>query len=126
MLDVTNFDDCCNCCEYDKLYINEVGNVILPFYNWDENLKGEINLSETKIDRDFRQYGMVENLCYICQEEVGYKSTLDGDYISYDDDVFNLYLETEFVLAMMKPSDSRYVYYDGVAEIEVLDDIISM
>ena len=127
LLDVTNFDDCCNCCEYDKLYINEVGNVILPFYNWDENLKGEINLSETKIDRDFRQYGMVENLLYISQEEIPYKSTLDcSDYIfSFDDDWLNLYVETDFIVAMMKPEDSRFVYFDGIEEVEV-DDIVCM
>ena len=126
VLDVTNFDDCLECCEYDKLYINEAGNLILPFYNWDEGLKGEINLSETKIDRDFRQYGMVENLLYLAQEQIAYKSTLDGDYISYDEDVLSLYIETEFVLAMMKPEDSRYTYYSGIAEVEVLDDIVCM
>ena len=122
MREVTYLDEYC---EYDKLYINEAGDVILPFYNWNEDLKWEVNLSETKIDRDFREYSMISNLCYICQEEIAYKSTLDRDYISYDEDVFNLYIETEFVLAMMKPEDSRYVYYDGIAEVEV-DDIVCM
>ena len=60
------------------------------------------------------------------QEELAYKSTLDGDYVSYDEDVLSLYIETEFVLAMMKPEDSRYTYYSGIAEVEVLDDIVCM
>ena len=109
-------------CEYDKLYINEVGNVILPVYNYDSDERSEVNLSKTKIDRNFREFGMIENLLYIAQEEIGYKSESDDDYIfSYDDDVFSLYVETDLIATMMKPEDSRYTYYDGVAEIEASD-----
>ena len=124
--EVTWFDDD-NYCEYDKLYINEAGDLILPVYDWDNDIRSEVNLSDTKLDRDFRQYSMIENLLYICQEQIAYKSTFDDDYIfSYDNDVFSLYVPTEFMSFIMKPSDSKYVYYDGVADIEVLDDIISM
>ena len=123
MREVTYFDEYC---EYDKLYINESGNVILPVYNYDDDIKWEVNLSQSKIDRDFREFSMIENLLYIAQEEIGYKSESDDDYIfSYDDDVFSLWVEAEFVGTMMKPEDSRYVYYDGVAEIEV-DEIVCM
>ena len=113
-------------CEYDKLYINEVGDIILPVYNFDADIRSEVNLSKTKIDRNFREFGMIENLLYIAQEEIGYVSMSDDDYIfSYDDDVFSLYVETDFIATMMKPEDSRYTYYDGVAEIEV-DEIVCM
>ena len=125
MREVTYFDEYC---EYDKLYINENGDTILPFYNYDKDIRWEVNLSEIKIDRDFRQYSMIENLGYIAQEEIAYKSTSDGhdDMFSYDEDMLSVYIETGFVSAMMKPNDSRYVYYDGIAEVEVLDDIICM
>ena len=123
MREVTYFDEYC---EYDKLYINESGSVILPCYNYDYDIRWEVNLSDTKIDRDFRQHSMIENLLYIAQEEICYKSESDDDYIfSYDDAVFSLYVETDFIGTMMKPEDSRYVYYDGVAEIEV-DEIVCM
>ena len=117
--EVTYFNDYY---EYDKLYINEAGDVILPVYNYDDDIRWEVNLSETKLDRDFRQYSMIENLLYIVEEEIAYTSTSDDDYVfSYDDDVFSLDIPTDFITAMMKPSDSRYTYYDGIADVEVLD-----
>ena len=127
MREVTYSDEC-DYCEYENMYVNEAGDLILPVYDYDNDIRWEVNLSETKIDRDFRQYGMVENLLYISQEKIPYKSTLDcSDYIfSFDDDWLNLYVETDFIVAMMKPEDSRFVYFDGVADVEVLDDIISM
>ena len=89
-------------------------------------IREELKEVARKIDRDFRQHSMIENLLYIAQEEICYKSESDDDYIfSYDDDVFSLYIETDFIGSMMKPEDSRYVYYDGVAEIEV-DEIVCM
>ena len=124
--EVTYSDDY-DYCEYDKLYVNEAGNVILPVYNYDDDIRWEVNLSQTKLDRDFRQYSMIENLAYISQEQIAYESVSDSDYIfRYDDDVLSLYVETDFVLAMMKPDDSRWVYYDGIAEMEVLADIVCM
>ena len=127
MREVTYSDEC-DYCEYENMYVNEAGDLILPVYDYDNDIRWEVNLSETKIDRDFREYGMVENLLYISQEKIPYKSTLDcSDYIfSFDDDWLNLYVETDFIVAMMKPEDSRFVYYDGVAKVEVLDDIVCM
>lgn len=125
MREVTYFDEYC---EYDKLYRNEAGNVILPFYNFDDDIRWEVNLSDTKIDRDFREYGMIENLAYIAQEEIAYKYVLESrDYIfSYYEDILYVDVETDFMSFMLKPNDSRYTYYDGIAEIEVLDDIVCM
>ena len=127
MREVTYSDEC-DYCEYENMYVNEAGDLILPVYDYDNDIRWEVNLSETKIDRDFREYGMVENLLYISQEKIPYKSTLDcSDYIfSFDDDWLNLYVETDFIVAMMKPEDSRFVYFDGIEEVEVLDDIVCM
>lgn len=52
--------------EWENISIDEKGNVLVPYFNFDDPEEEEqiINLSDTTVDRDFRQYGITENLAW--------------------------------------------------------------
>ena len=52
--------------EWDKISIDEKGHILVPYFNFDDPEEEErlINLSDAGIDRDFRNYGIVENLAW--------------------------------------------------------------
>lgn len=108
--------------EWDKICIDEKGNVLVPYFNYDDNPEeGEqmINLSDVNIDRDFRKYGITENLAW-CIEHLTVESLEDYEYevFGYRGNTINFEIGIELLVKMIKPDASNTVYVDGMVEFE--------
>lgn len=108
--------------EWDNISIDEKGNILVPYFNYDDNPEdGEqiINLSDTTIDRDFRKYSITENYAW-CIENLKVDSLEDYEY-----DVFHCHSDTidfevgiELLVKMIKQDSSDTVYVDGIVVCE--------
>lgn len=108
--------------EWDKISVDEKGNVLVPYFNYDDNPEeGEqiINLSDVSIDRDFRKYGITENLAW-CIGHLTVESLEDYEYevFGYRGDTINFEIGIELLVKMIKPNVSSTVYVDGIVEFE--------
>lgn len=108
--------------EWDKISVDEKGDILVPYFNYDDNSEeGEqiINLSEKVIERDFRNYGIVENLAW-CIENLKVESLEDYEYdvFHYRSDTIDFEIGIELLVKMIKPDSSNTVYVDGIVEFE--------
>lgn len=108
--------------EWDKISVDEKGNVLVPYFDYDDNPEeGEqiINLSDVSIDRDFRKYGITENLAW-CIEHFTVESLEDYEYevFGYRGNTINFEIGIELLVKMIKPNVSNTVYVDGIVEFE--------
>lgn len=108
--------------EWDKISIDENGNILVPYFNYDDHPEeGEqiINLSETVIDRDFRKYSMVENLAWCIENlEVGSLEDYEHEVFGYHSDTINFEISIELLVKMINPDASNTVYVDGIVGYE--------
>lgn len=112
----------CEYHEWDKISVDEKGDILVPYFNYDDHPEeGEqiINLSEKAIDRDFRNYGIVENLAW-CIENLEVESLEDYEYdvFHYRSDTIDFEIGIELLVKMIKPDSSNTVYVDGIVEFE--------
>ena len=108
--------------EWDRISIDDKGNVSVPYFNYDDHPEeGEriITLSDSGIDRDFRKYGMIENIMW-CIENLKVNTLEDYEY-----DVFHFYSDTidfvigaELLVKIIRPDVSDTVYVDGIVVFE--------
>lgn len=108
--------------EWDKISIDEKGNVLVPYFNYDDHPEeGEqmINLSDTTIDRDFRKYSITENLAW-CIENLKVESLEDYEYEVFGchSDTIDFEIGIELLIKMIKPDSSNTVYIDGIVDCE--------
>lgn len=108
--------------EWDKISIDEKGNVLVTYFNYDDYPEeGEqiINLSDSGVERDFRQYGITENLAW-CIEKLKVDSLEDYEYdvFHYRSDTIDFEISIELLVKMIKPDTSNTVYVDGIVVCE--------
>lgn len=108
--------------EWDKISVDEKGNILVPYFNYDDHPEdGEqvINLSDVGIDRDFRNYGIVENLIW-CIENLKVESLEDYEYdiFHYRSDTIDFEVGIELLVKMIKPDSSDTVFVDGIVKFE--------
>lgn len=108
--------------EWDKISVDEKGNVSVPYFNYDDHPEeGEqiINLTELAIDRDFRNYGIVENLAW-CIENLKVESLEDYEYdvFHYRSDTIDFEIGIELLVKIIKPDSSDTIFVDGIVEFE--------
>lgn len=107
--------------EWDKISIDEKGNILVPYFNFDDPEEEEhlINLSDVGIDRDFRNYGIVENLAW-CIENLKVESLEDYEYdvFHYRSDTIDFEIGIGLLVKMIKPDSSDTVFVDGIVEFE--------
>lgn len=108
--------------EWDKISIDEKGNVLVPYFNYDDcPEEGEliINLTESAIDRDFRNYRITENLAW-CIKNLKVESLEDYEYdiFHYHSDTIDFEIGIELLVKMVKPDLSDTVFVDGIVVCE--------
>lgn len=108
--------------EWENIGIDEKGDTLVPYFNYDDHPEdGEqiINLSNADIDRDFRKYGITENLAW-CVENLKVESLEDYEYevFGYHSDTIDFEIGIELLVKMIKPDSSDTVFVDGIVEFE--------
>lgn len=107
--------------EWDKISVDEKGDILVLYFNEDCPEEGEqiINLSDSGIERDFRQYGIAENLIW-CIENLNVESLEDYEYevFGYHSETVNFEIGIELLVKMIKPDASNTVYVDGIVACE--------
>lgn len=115
---ITDFGDYAS---WNDMYIDDNGDLILPWCNFDANEPEEdlINLSKTGIDRDFSQYNAVENMIW-CIENLNVEAMED-----YENAVFSMYKDTikfdmslELLVKIIKPDAVDTIYTDRLIDVE--------
>lgn len=107
--------------EWDKISVDEKGNILVPYFNYDNHEEKErlINLSDVSTDRDFRNYGIAENLAW-CIENLKVESLEDCEYdvFHYRSDTIDFEIGIELLVKMLKPDSSDTVFVDGIVEFK--------
>ena len=105
--------------EWDRISVNENGNIILPYYNYDSPDSEErlIDLSESIVDRDFRNYSIVENIIW-CIENLKVVALEDYEYgvFSLDDDTIKFDVPADLMAKIIRPDSISTFFVDGIVE----------
>lgn len=116
--------DMCNYEQWNDMYIDDNGDIILPWCAYDSSNPEEImiNLSKTGIDRDFSKYNVVENILW-CVENLGVKVLED-----YECSVFSMFSDTikfdmplELLVKLIRPDTVDTIYIDKIIDVETED-----
>lgn len=107
--------------QWQELYIDDNGNLILPYCEYDSSSPEErnINLSQSGIDRDFRNYNVVENMIW-CIENFPVTEIEDYEYdvIGCDLDTIQFSVPIELLIKMIRPDAVSTVYVDKIVDAE--------
>lgn len=74
---------------------------------------------DSSIDRDFRKYGMVENIVW-CIENLKVSTLEDYEYdiFNFHSDTVDFEISAELLVKMIRPDVSNTVYVDGIVICE--------
>lgn len=115
---ITDFGDYAS---WNDMYIDDNGDLILPWCNYDAKEPDEIliNLSKLDIDRDFSKYNAVENMIW-CINNLNVEVMED-----YEHSVFSMYEDTikfdmslELLVKLLKPETVSTIYTDKIIDVE--------
>ena len=102
---------------WDEMYIDENGDKILPFYNYDSKNPEEkeqlINLSKPDVDHDFRQGNVVENMIW-CVENLNVEALED-----YEFDVFGLCDDVIDVLCQFIAISIKLLIFNMICRVRI-------
>lgn len=107
--------------EWEKISIDDKGNILVPYFNYDYPDEGEriINLSGIEVGRDFRKYGMVENIIWCIENlKIGALEDYEYDVLDFRSDTVEFEVSTELLVKMIRPDASDTVYVDGIVVSE--------
>lgn len=103
------------------MYVNDNGDVILPWYNYDSSNPEErlINLSQINIDRNFSNYNVVENMLW-CIENLKVDVLEDYEYEIFGchDDTIDFSMPIELLVKIIKPELVSTIYTDRIIDVE--------
>ena len=108
---------------WDEMYIDENGDKILPFYNYDsknpEDKEQLINLSNPDVDHDFRQGNVVENMIW-CIQNLKVEALEDYEFavFSYFDGVIDFDMSIELLAKIIKLDAVSTIYTDKLIDLE--------
>lgn len=107
--------------EWNNLYTDSNGDLILPYCDFDSNSPEEIEiiLSQSGIDRDFREYTVIENMIW-CIENLPVTEIEDYEYdvIGCDLDTIQFSVPIELLIKMIRPDAVSTVYIDKIVDFE--------
>lgn len=115
---ITDFGDYAS---WNEMYIDDNGDLLLPWCNFDAKEPEEelINLSKVGIDRDFSKYNAVENMIW-CIENLNVDVLED-----YEHSVFSMYEDTikfdmslELFVKIIKPEKVSTIFTDKLIDLE--------
>lgn len=107
--------------EWNNLYTDSNGDLILPYCDYDSKSSEEmkINLSQSGIDRDFREYTVIENMIW-CIENLPVTEIEDYEYnvIGCDLETIKFSVSIELLIKMIRPDAVSTLFIDKVVEID--------
>lgn len=105
--------------EWDRIAIDEKGDIILPYFNYDSKNPEEelINLSKSVVDRDFRDYSVAENMIW-CLENLKVEALEDYEYsvFSYKDNTINFDVPADLMVKIIRPDSISTIFIDGIVD----------
>lgn len=109
---------------WDELYIDDNGDLILPYCDYDVHPVEErkINISKNAIDRDFREYNVIENIIW-CIENLKVTEIEDYEYdvIGCDLETIQFSVPIELLIKMIRPDAVSTIYVDKIVGLEYDD-----
>lgn len=106
---------------WNDMYIDENGDVILPYCNYDaQNPEKElINLSKPDVDHDFRKGNVVENMIW-CIQNLDVTALEDYEYsvFGYFDFTINFDMGVELFVKIIKQDAVSTIYTDKLIDLE--------
>ena len=106
---------------WDLLHEDDNGDLILPYCDCDSSNSGKrnINISKCEIDRDFREYNVIENIIW-CIENLQVTEIEDYEYdvIGCDLDTIQFSVPIELLIKMIRPDAVSTVYIDKIVDFE--------
>lgn len=106
---------------WNLLHEDDNGDLILPYCDYDSNNpeKRNINISKFEIDRDFREYNVIENIIW-CIENLQVTEIEDYEYdvIGCDLDTIKFSVPIELLIKMIRPDAVSTVYIDKIVDFE--------
>lgn len=106
---------------WDELHIDNNGDLILPYCEYDSSNPevGNINISKSGIGRDFREHNVVENIIW-CIENLKVTEIEDYEYdvIGCDLDTIRLSVPIELLIKMIRSDAVSTVYIDKIVDFE--------
>lgn len=108
---------------WDEMYIDENGDKILPFYNYDSKNPEEkeqlVNLSKPDVDHDFRENNVVENMIWCIQNlDVTALEDYEFEVFGYFDGVIDFSMGIELLAKIIKPAAVSTIYTDKLIDLE--------
>lgn len=108
---------------WEELHIDENGNVILPYYNYDlknpEDKEQMINLSKPIVKHDFRESNVVENMLWCIQNlDVDVLEDYEFDVFGLCDGVIDFSMGIELLVKLIKPDAVSTIFTDRLIDLE--------
>lgn len=109
--------------DWNELHIDENGNVILPYYNYDsknpEDKEQLINLSKPVVEHDFRESNVIENMLWCIQNlEVYALEDYEFDVFGLCDGVIDFSMGIELLVKIIKPDAVSTIFTDRLIDVE--------
>lgn len=108
---------------WEELHIDENGNVILPYYNYDsknpEDREKLINLSKPVVEHDFREGNIIENMLW-CVENLDVDALEDYEFDVFGlcDGVIDFSMGIELLVKLIKPDAVSTIFTDRLIDLE--------
>lgn len=99
---------------WEAIEYDENGNLILQFYDTEEI----INLSNVEVERDFRQFNVLDNLMW-CVENLNIDALEDYEYavISYYKDTIKFDIGIELLAKIIRPDRVATIFIDNIVDV---------
>ena len=106
---------------WNEMYMDDNGDVILPYCDYDSKNPDEelINLSNPDVDYDFRQCNVVENMIW-CIQNLKVEALEDYEFsvFSYFDRIINFDMSVELLAKIIKPDAVSTIFTDKLIDLE--------
>lgn len=116
-----NISDISDYASWNEMYIDENGDMILPYCNYDsQGSETElINLSKPDIEHDFREDNVVGNMIW-CINNLEITALEDYEYsvFGYFDRIINFDMDVELLVKILKPAAVSTIYTDKLIDLE--------
>ena len=106
---------------WNEMYMDDNGDVILPYCNYDSKNPDEelINISNPDVDYDFRKCNVVENMIW-CIQNLKVEALEDYEFsvFSYFDRIINFDMSVELLAKIIKPDAVSTIFTDKLIDLE--------
>ena len=105
--------------QWNDMYYDENGDVILPWYDYVKNEKQLINLSKVDINRNFNKYNVIENMLWCIENlEVTAIEDYEWEVFSHHGDTVDFSMSIELLVKIIKPDAVSTIYTDKLIDLE--------